>query len=328
MTNSESTLNFVSKEGKEFTIQLLPSDSSLTIKILENEDFLGGYKITKELEDFKKLGRSFRIFEKIIEIKDFLAESIKEKKISISKESESLIFGLEISVANKTENISIELKKDDFDEKSSLILLCKKLSQMETELKELKEMKYMLLGSPEFHMSRVVIRESELNFVKEEIKKNLNLQKNLEEIKFTPLFSTARNGDTAKEFHNKCDGKSNSLVLVKTITGKRFGGFTSLHWSYASSNYANDPKAFLFSLDKKKCYNINPDNSGNAIYCNSGYGPCFGGGHDICLCDGCLYTKNSSYTNNYSYIYNNDDYALNGEQYFIPEVYEVYQLNI
>ena len=179
MTNSESTLNFVSKEGKEFTIQLLPSDSSLTIKILENEDFLGGYKITKELEDFKKLGRSFRIFEKIIEIKDFLAESIKEKKISISKESESLIFGLEISVANKTENISIKLEKDDFDEKSSLILVCKKLSQMETELKELKEMKYMLLGSPEFHMSRVVIRESELNFVKEEIKKNLNLQKKI-----------------------------------------------------------------------------------------------------------------------------------------------------
>ena len=69
------------------------------------------------------------------------------------------------------EKISIELEKDDFDEKSSLILLCKKLSQMETELKELKEMKYMLLGSPEFHMSRVVIRESELNFIKEEIKK-------------------------------------------------------------------------------------------------------------------------------------------------------------
>ena len=41
----------------------------------------------------------------------------------------------------------------------------------------------------DFHMSRVVMKESELDFVKEEINKNLNLQKNLEEIKFTPLFS-------------------------------------------------------------------------------------------------------------------------------------------
>ena len=80
ITNSESTLNYVSKEGKEFTIQLLPSDSSLTIKILENEDILGGYKITKELEDFKKLGRCFKIFDKILEIREFLEESIKEKK--------------------------------------------------------------------------------------------------------------------------------------------------------------------------------------------------------------------------------------------------------
>ena len=192
---------------------------------------------------------------------------------------------------------------------------------------EIKELKYMLFGSPEFHMSKVVMKESELDFVKEEINKNLNLQKNLEEIKFTPLFSTARDGETAKAFHNKCDGKSNSLVLVKTKEGKRFGGFTSLHWSYASSgNYGSDSKAFLFSLDKKKCYNINPNSTSNAIVCNSSIGPVFGSGYDLYISN-CFSTNRDSHTSQSTYNYNNENYSLNGEQYFVPEVYEVYQLN-
>ena len=95
------------------------------------------------------------------------------------KKNESLIFGLEISVANITENISIELEKDYFDEKSSLILVCNKFLENKVELKELKAKKYMFLGRFEFHMNR-----TELNFVKKEIKK---FEKNLEEIKFTPL---------------------------------------------------------------------------------------------------------------------------------------------
>ena len=47
---------------------------------------------------------------KILEIRDFLAESIKDKNFNFKK-NESLIFSLEISVANITKNISIELVK-------------------------------------------------------------------------------------------------------------------------------------------------------------------------------------------------------------------------
>ena len=186
MVETPTTFDYLSKEGKEYTIQLLTTDDSLSIKIFEKDDFLGGYKITKELEQFQKLGRIFRIFDKILEIRDFLVDIIKNQNISISKKNESLILSLQIPVANKTENITFDLEKDDFDEKASLILACKKISEMQAEIKELK---YMLFGSPEFHMSKVVMKESELDFVKEEINKNLNLQKNLEEIKFTPLFS-------------------------------------------------------------------------------------------------------------------------------------------
>ena len=60
--------------------------------------------ILKNLEDVSKF------LKKILEFRDFIAESIRDKKFQFIK-NKSLIFGLEISVANITENISIELEK-------------------------------------------------------------------------------------------------------------------------------------------------------------------------------------------------------------------------
>ena len=108
MVETPTTFDYLSKEGKEYTIQLLTTDDSLSIKIFEKDDFLGGYKITKELEQFQKLGRIFRIFDKILEIRDFLVDIIKNQNISISKKNKSLILSLQIPVANKTENITFE----------------------------------------------------------------------------------------------------------------------------------------------------------------------------------------------------------------------------
>ena len=132
-----------------------------------------------------------------------------------------------------TKKVSLELEKEEFNLENSVILISKKIKEMEKEIEELRDFKISIVGSTDFHMSRIVKKESELDFVKETIKENLNLNKKIEEIKFIPLFSTSTDGDSASQFHSKCDGKSNSLVLVKTKAGKRFGGFTSLHWSYA-----------------------------------------------------------------------------------------------
>ena len=57
----------------------------------------------------------------------------------------------------------------------------------------------MFLGRFEFHMNR-----TELNFVKKEIKK---FEKNLEEIKFTPLCCKKRR--FCQRIHNNCNKKSN-----------------------------------------------------------------------------------------------------------------------
>ena len=248
---------------------------------------------------------------------------INEKKVGISQKNDTIIFSLELSMANMTKKVSLELEKEEFDLQKSFILMSKKIKDMEKEIEELRDFKLSIVGSPDFHMSRIVKKESELDFVKETIKENLNLNKTIEEIKFIPLFSTSREGDSASQFHTKCNGKSNSLVLVKTKEGKRFGGFTSLHWSYASNNYANDSKSFLFSLDNRELYKYK---SGYGIYCHSSYGPTFGGGFDLYLCNGCL--NNNSSASQSSFDYNGKNDALNGSSSFIVEVYEVYQVNV
>ena len=82
------------------------------------------------------------------------------------------------------------------------------------------------------------------------------------------------NNDLPKIFHEKCDGKKNVILFVETIEGIKFGGYTSVGFN-SNSKYTKDNKAFIFSLDKKKIYNIKKDK--NAIYCLNGYGPSFCG---------------------------------------------------
>ena len=68
-----------------------------------------------------------------------------------------------------------------------------------------------------------------------------------------------------------------------------------------SGTYKHCTESFLFSL-------VNPTGAGptklplrgtsnqNGIYCNSGYGPAFGGGHDLCIAN-VANTNSNSYSN-------------------------------
>ena len=44
------------------------------------------------------------------------------------------------------------------------------------------------------------------------------------------LYRSTRDGGSPKDYHLKCDGHKNLLTLVKTIEGKKFGGFCSLEF--------------------------------------------------------------------------------------------------
>ncbi len=106
--------------------------------------------------------------------------------------------------------------------------------------------------------------------------------------KFPLLWRATRDGFQAAKFHSLCDGKANTLTVIKSTTGYIFGGYASLAWD-SSSGHRNDPTAFMFTLTNPsntplKIQQISPTSS-YSVYSGSSDGPCFGGGRDLRVAD-------------------------------------------
>ena len=103
------------------------------------------------------------------------------------------------------------------------------------------------------------------------------------------LYRATEHGFSSSAFHQRCDSKGKTLTLIKAdSTGYIFGGYTSTSWD-SSGNYRPDKEAFVFSLVNKNhrqlVIKVDPTAISNAIYCSSSYGPIFGSGHDIFICN-------------------------------------------
>jgi len=96
-------------------------------------------------------------------------------------------------------------------------------------------------------------------------------------------YRATRDGFSAQNFHTKCDTAANTLTIIKSKNGNIFGGFTEKAWDSSAENFTVDPNAFIFSLVNKenKPFKAMCQHSTYAIYCNTSYGPTFGGSHDI-----------------------------------------------
>ena len=91
---------------------------------------------------------------------------------------------------------------------------------------------------------------------------------------FTTRGSRFRTWALAAEFHQACDNIPNTLVIIKS--GQYIaGGYTEVAWSSPSEEtHFRSEKAFLFSVNRKKIYNI--VNADTAILCAKSRGPSFG----------------------------------------------------
>ena len=102
----------------------------------------------------------------------------------------------------------------------------------------------------------------------------------------TLLWRGTRDGFKATTFHRLCDGRANTLTLIKSTEGSVFGGYTSVQWDQGGY-YQHDKKAFLFSFK-------NPSNvpmkmkvtdPRHAVIHSVSYGHIFGAGHDLLVSD-------------------------------------------
>ncbi len=110
------------------------------------------------------------------------------------------------------------------------------------------------------------------------------------------LYRASRDGFSASNFHQKCDYKTNTLVIIKSTSGNVFGGYTEASWD--GDWYKQDPSAFLFSLTNKDNTPVKlkqKENNQYSIMAWPNSGPRFGNGHDIFII-----SDSNTNTNSYS----------------------------
>lgn len=120
---------------------------------------------------------------------------------------------------------------------------------------------------------------------------------------FKLLYRASQDGFRARDFHDKCDNHPNTITIIQTTNDYIFGGYAQVCWSgKALSQYVPDSNAFLFSLVNKENISISFEihEFNNAIVSGITYGPTFGEGHDIYICNNSnvlseSYSKLSSY---------------------------------
>ena len=151
----------------------------------------------------------------------------------------------------------------------------------------------------------IELRWSEIGFISQELKQ---VSKKLGET----LFVASKDGQSSSHFHKACDGKGTTVVIVLTTSGNIFGGYAGSSWTSSGSYYAAST-SFLFRLrPSMRHYTVKKGRESYSMYRNSGYGPTFGGGHDLYIVSNAL-SSTSSYTNG-------------GHSYDFPG-YPNYQLN-
>lgn len=97
--------------------------------------------------------------------------------------------------------------------------------------------------------------------------------------KWTLLYRATRDGFKASDFHDKCDEKTGTLVIIKAESGNVFGGYTNYTWDKSEKD-KGDTKDYIFSfrnkLNQKLKIPRRYNSSLSSIFCSAKYGPVFG----------------------------------------------------
>ncbi len=102
-----------------------------------------------------------------------------------------------------------------------------------------------VLNSTVHTNSTILTQEKSLMFIE-------NITKGVfpSDTKYTLIYQATKHGFLISDFHSKCDGILNTLMIIKTSDSYVFGGFTTQDWSNneEGNNFKSDSNAFLFSL--------------------------------------------------------------------------------
>ena len=206
----------------------------------------------------------------------------------------------------------------------SLLKRVDKLEKENTNLKEeVKELKEKLND----HINQKV--NSTFNdsiILKNENDKNTMLTLLSKKIKNTTLlYRATRDGDRAKDFHEKCDNKGPTLTLCRGRDGIIFGGYTEAEWDSKERHPKYDKNAFIFSVTYNKKF-VSKDYE-NSIECNPDFGPVFGFEGDLYIRDKFLSKGNINVLAFDKTYHDKKHEILNGKEDLTLDELEVYLIN-
>ena len=342
------------------------NDKKIIFKITKNSNIINNYFILiLDEEEFQNINPIFKIYQNINEIYSLLIDILNDKKYNLIEKEKEITLMMKFNIY-KGKEIDIEfnlkekaIKKEEMIDKlyslvNSLIEdnklikdeLTKKNNELNNEIIHLKEE----LKNKD---NEIINIKKELELIKKEIfktKKDKNffdesiIIQNLEEksnliswisekgkIKsINLLYRATRDGDNYESFYNKCSNKGPTLSLIKTKSGRRFGGFSFVEWSdKIGTKRLTDKNAFLYSLDNMKKYNILKPELAVCCYSDHSSFLTYGNNADLCgifLFNNFLNEKKGN-ENHKSRVYNvTSDYCLSGENTFKVEEVEVFNI--
>ena len=236
----------------------------------------------KYLLEITQLKNQIKILQEQITI---LKTKTVEKTIvkTVDNSQEILLLKQEIERLKKIQITYESYKRQKEEEISRLKLQIEQLLKTQKSLEEIIEelkLKLSKYTRASNESQTLTIQDTRLEIVKGDILQSPSelelitrkICKGYSKITLNLLYKATIDSDKASVFHDKCDEASNSLVLIQSGNGKRFGGYTSCSWE-GNSIDKQDENAFVFSLDKMEIYDIIPGE--DAIGCYPKYGPVF-----------------------------------------------------
>jgi hypothetical protein len=152
--------------------------------------------------------------------------------------------------------------------------------------------------------------------------------RSFKDMDFNLLYQASTHGFQASTFHQRCDNQGPTLVLVKSSIGRIFGGVNFISWTSVDGFSASN-KSFLFAL-KDGQHRHDPAlfritrNPNTAVYNDPSFGPVFGVGHDLYICNNSNSNHSNSGLGNTYTGPGASRTALAGEGSFLVADYEVF----
>ena len=343
LTNENDNLK---KENEKYKQQILNYENENKVLQEENNSLKNQFTLlNKDIDAFESQNNEIRkMYEELenenINYKNQLEQTNKENEL-LRQQVEDLnnnytIINNEIeSIKNENEILknNLETQKGDNNEEMINKLIEEnnmyKMKAEENELlkKQIEELQYQIQMGQERQEEEGQEKEVKgdiIHDIKELEMLTKKINKDNKKIIINLLYKASVDGDKAAAFHEKCDEAKNTIVLVETKNGKRFGGYTTCSWS-GNCVDKNDPEAFIFSFDKMKTYDNIPGDE--AIGCYPKFGPIFLG-CQIKIFDNAFVKGGTTFEKELNFNTEEDYELTGGDRTFEVKDIEVYEVII